>query len=144
MPHVRPTDAECVFCKIVASKIPCFKLFESDTNLAFMDINPINPGHALAIPKGHWPDLYEVPEPALKDTIALARRIAIAVHEVLRPAGLNLLQANGPGAAQSVPHFHLHVVPRRMGDNANFNWTPQPGDPAEIGKLAERIRAKLT
>ena len=143
MPDQHPTNADCIFCKIVAGKIPSFKLIESETVLAFMDINPINPGHALAIAKGHWPDLYALPEPALKDTIATARRIAIALRDLLRPAGINLVQANGPGAAQSVQHFHIHIVPRRFDDNAKLNWTPRPGDLAKIGELAERIRATL-
>lgn len=69
--------------------------------------------------------------------------MAQAVKQTLSPAGINLLQCNGPAAAQSVDHFHLHVIPRAAGDGLAMNWQPVPGDMAAIGALAERIRAKI-
>ncbi|MCW5731875.1 MAG: HIT family protein [Alphaproteobacteria bacterium] len=136
-------DPDCIFCKIVEGAIPSFKLFENDATLAFMDINPLNDGHCLVIAKPHHPDLFDLP-PALLAEVALSlARVARAVRDELAPEGLNLLQANGRAAAQSVPHFHIHVVPRRMNDGASLNWTPRPGDMKAIGQLAERIRARI-
>ena len=136
-------DAECLFCKIIAGEIPCFKLFENDETLAFMDINPANEGHALVIPKEHSRDVYAVSDAAIAATVATAKRIAAAVDKTLNPDGLNLLQCNGPAAAQSVFHFHMHVLPRREGDELKLNWGIKPGDMDAIGALAERIRGKL-
>jgi histidine triad (HIT) family protein len=139
----QPSDPNCIFCKIVAGKVPSFKLHEDDRTLAFMDINPLNPGHALVITKGHWPDLYAMPDADLAAAAKAARRVAKAVQAAVEPDGINLLQANGPGAAQSVPHFHIHVLPRRMNDGAKMNWGLQPGDMKAIGALADKIKAKL-
>jgi histidine triad (HIT) family protein len=136
-------DANCVFCKIVAGTIPCFKLHEDSETLAFMDINPVHDGHCLVIPKAHYPTLFELPQAAFAATGRVAIKIATAVNATLKPDGLNLLQSNGPGAAQSVPHFHLHILPRRMNDGIAINWTPKPGDHQRIAAIAERIRAAL-
>ena len=136
-------DAKCLFCKIIAGEIPCFKLFENDDTLAFMDINPANEGHALVIPKEHATDVYTVSDAAIAATVTTAKKIAAAIDKTLNPDGLNLLQCNGPAAAQSVFHFHMHVLPRREGDELNLNWGLRPGDMDAIGALAERIRGNL-
>jgi len=136
-------DADCLFCKIIAGEIPCFKLFENDDTLAFMDINPANEGHALVIPKEHATDVYTVSDAAIAATVATAKKIAAAIDKTLNPDGLNLLQCNGPAAAQSVFHFHMHVLPRRKGDELKLNWGLRPGDMDAIGALAERIRGNV-
>ncbi len=134
---------DCIFCKIIAGEIPCFKLYESDDTLAFMDINPANEGHALVIPKEHFADVQAVSNAAISSTVITAKMIAAAVEKTLSPDGINLLQCNGPAAAQSVLHFHMHVLPRRAGDELKLNWGLEPGDMDAIGQLAERIRANL-
>jgi len=134
---------DCIFCKIIAGEIPCFKLYESDDTLAFMDINPANEGHALVIPKEHSADVHAVSSAAISSTVITAKMIAAAIEKTLSPDGINLLQCNGQAAAQSVLHFHMHVLPRRDGDELKLNWGLEPGDMDAIGKLAERIRANL-
>ena len=134
---------DCIFCKIIAGEIPCFKIYEDDDTLAFMDINPANEGHALVIPKEHSADVYAVSDAAISSSVIAAKNVAIAIQKTLRPDGINLLQCNGPAAAQSVLHFHLHVLPRREGDELKLNWGLEPGDMDAIGQLAERIRANL-
>ncbi len=136
-------DVDCLFCKIIAGEIPCFKLFENDETLAFMDINPASEGHALVIPKEHANDVHTVSDAAIAATVATAKKIAAAIDKTLNPDGLNLLQCNGPAAAQSVFHFHMHVLPRREGDELKLNWGLNPGDMDAIGALAERIRGNL-
>jgi len=138
-----PTDPDCIFCKIIGGEIPCFKLYENDHTLSFMDINPASEGHALVIPKEHAADVHAVSEDAIMNTVITAKKIAAAVDRTLNPDGLNLLQCNGPAAAQSVFHFHMHVLPRRDGDELKLNWGLKPGDMDAIGKLAERIRSNL-
>jgi len=136
-------DPDCIFCKIIAGEIPSFKIFEDDKTFAFMDINPVNPGHALVIPKHHAADVYETPGEWIAVTAVTAARVARAVKEVIAPYGLNLVQANGPGAQQSVMHFHVHVVPRSKDDKLTMNWVLNPGDKDEIAVLAEKIAANL-
>ena len=137
------TDPDCIFCRIVAGEIPSFKLLEDDRVLSFMDINPANEGHCLVIPKAHTPNLFESDDGSIAAVATACRRVADAVRRTLDPPGINLMQANGPAAGQSVFHLHLHVIPRRAGDGLLFNWEPQPGDLDAIGRLAERIRANL-
>lgn len=137
------TDPNCIFCKIVAGTIPSFKLYEDTATLAFLDINPANPGHALVIPKAHAANLYASEDKDLAAVMATARKVATAIEKTVKPDGLNLVQANGPGAAQSVFHFHLHILPRRLGDELKMNWGLKPGDKAALAALAETIRANL-
>jgi histidine triad (HIT) family protein len=137
------TDPNCIFCKIVAGSIPCFRIHEDARTLAFLDINPIEEGHSLVIPKAHAPTLFASADADLAAAIAVARRVATAIDRVLKPDGINLLQANGPGAAQSVSHLHFHVVPRSLSRNPTLNWTPVPGDKAKLAALAPKIAAAI-
>jgi histidine triad (HIT) family protein len=138
-----PIDADCIFCKIVAGQIPCFKLLEDDKTIGFMDINPVNPGHALAVAKGHWPTVDVIPPDVLAAVAVSAQKIAKAAIGVLEPTGVNLLQSNGPGAGQSVPHLHVHIIPRRADDSLRLNWQYKPGDMAEIKAVYEKLKAAL-
>ena len=134
---------DCIFCKIVAGEIPCFKLWEDDRALSFMDINPYNDGHCLVITKAHTENLFATEDADLAACIAAAKRVAGAVDAALSPDGINLVQANGPAAGQSVFHFHIHIFPRAADDRAMMNWAFQEGDMARVGDLAERIREAL-
>jgi histidine triad (HIT) family protein len=136
-------DADCIFCRIIRREVPSFRVFEDDRTLAFMDIHPANPGHVLVIPKLHSESLFALDPDDLTATVLLAQRLAQAVQKALQPYGLNIVQANGPGAAQSVPHFHWHVLPRAEDDRLLMNWPLQSGDMAAIADAAERIRASL-
>lgn len=136
-------DPACIFCRIIRDEVPCFRVFEDDRALAFMDINPANPGHVLVIPKIHAETVFDLEEPWLTATVLVARKLARAVQAVFQPYGLNIVQANGPGAAQSVMHFHWHVMPRTRDDGLPMNWPLQAGDAASIAAAAERIRSVL-
>jgi histidine triad (HIT) family protein len=136
-------DAGCIFCRIIRREVPSFRVLEDDRTLAFMDIHPANPGHVLVIPKHHSESLFALDPDDLTATVLLAQRVAQAVQKALQPYGLNIVQANGPGAAQSVPHFHWHVLPRAEDDRLLMNWPLQSGDMAAIADAAERIRAAL-
>ena len=136
-------DADCIFCKIIAGDIPCFKIYEDDHTLAFMDINPASEGHALVIPREHAADVFSVSDAAITATVVSAKKVAAAIEKTLNPGGLNLLQCNGPAAAQSVMHFHMHVLPRSENDNLKLNWGLVPGDMESIGRLAEHIKENI-
>lgn len=135
--------SDCVFCKLRDGQIPSMKIFEDDMTIAFMDINPINSGHCLIITKVHAPNLYEAEVADLQAAVATAQRVAVAIRDGLKPDGLNMLQANGPAAFQSVPHFHLHLIPRWNNDGKGFDWKLVPGNREQIIKVGERLRALL-
>ncbi|HXJ77560.1 MAG TPA: HIT family protein [Candidatus Methylomirabilis sp.] len=135
--------SECVFCKIRDGQIPSVKIDEDERTLTFMDINPLSPGHCLVVTKRHAPTLFDADREDLEAAVLTAKRVAHAIRDALRPDGLNLLQANGAAAFQSVPHFHLHLVPRWANDGKGFDWPLEPGDREAIAKTGERLRAAL-
>jgi histidine triad (HIT) family protein len=135
--------ADCVFCMIRDGKIPSSKIYDDARTLAFMDINPLSRGHCLVAPKAHAATLYEVDVEDFKAVAATAKKLATAIKKALSPDGLNLLQANGAAAFQSVPHFHLHLIPRWANDGKGFDWTVVPGNREEIVGTADRIRTML-
>ena len=136
---------DCIFCKIIKGEIPCFKVYEDDKVLAFEDINPISEGHTLVIPKGHAPNLWEIPEQALTAVSLASKKIIHAIKEVLNPTGVACLQLNGSGANQVVMHYHLHLIPRAGGDPELpvTSWEIKQGDMDVIKQTAERIAAAI-
>ena len=134
---------DCVFCRIRDGQIPSTRVYEDERTIAFMDINPLNEGHTLVIPRVHAATLFDADEADLQAAIATARRVARAIREALRPDGLNLLQANGAAAFQSVAHFHFHLVPRYTGDGKGFDWPMVAGDRTRIQAAADKIRRAL-
>ncbi len=135
--------ADCVFCKIRDGQIPSVKIDEDERTLTFMDINPLSEGHCLVVTKQHAATLFEANPADLGAAMATAKRIALAIRTALRPDGLNLLQANGTAAFQSVPHFHLHLIPRWANDGKGFDWKLVPGDREAIIGAGDRLRAAL-
>src|SRR5438552_15294266 len=133
--------ADCVFCKICEGEIPSMRIYEDDRTICIMDINPINQGHCLVLTKAHAPTIFEAEVAELQAAIATAKRVALAIRAALKPDGLNVLQANGAAAFQSVAHLHLHLIPRWMRDGKGFDWTLVPGQREEIVGAGERIRS---
>jgi histidine triad (HIT) family protein len=136
-------SGECVFCKIRDGAIPSKKIYEDDATLAFMDINPVNTGHCLVVTKRHSATIWDADVADLQAAIATAQKIAIALVAAVKPDGLNMLQANGAAAFQSVQHFHLHLIPRWVRDGKGFDWKLVPGDRAQIATVGDRVRAAL-
>lgn len=136
-------SADCVFCKIRDGEIPSMKIYEDARTLAFMDINPLNAGHCLVVVRSHAPTIWDSDEEDLRAAITSAKKVALALREAVKPDGLNMLQANGTAAFQSVPHFHLHLIPRWNNDGKGFDWSPVPGDRAQIIEIGERVRQAL-
>jgi len=134
---------DCVFCKIRDGQIPSTRVYEDERTLCIMDINPLNAGHCLVLTKAHAATIYDAELADLQAAIATAKRVAVAQRAALTPDGMNMLQANGPAAFQSVPHFHLHLIPRFTNDGKGFDWKLVPGDRDRIAKAGEQIRAAL-
>jgi len=134
---------DCVFCKIRDGELPSMRVYEDDRTLCIMDINPLNSGHCLVLTKAHAPTIWDSDIADLEAAMATVQRVAVALREVVRPDGLNVLQANGAAAFQSVPHFHLHLIPRWNNDGKGFDWKLVPGEREQIMKVGERLRAAL-
>lgn len=134
---------ECIFCRIRDGQIPSTRVYEDNKTLAFMDINPVNDGHLLVVPKTHAETIFDISPTDLLAVSTTLKKVAAAIHEALRPEGLSLYQANGAAASQVVPHFHLHVIPRWKGDGKGFDWKIVKGNPARIKATADRIRAHV-
>jgi histidine triad (HIT) family protein len=133
-------EADCLFCGIVAGSIPSETIDSDEKTVAFMDINPATRGHALVVPRVHSADLIEIEDEDLTATTLAARRLARRMKEVLDADGINLINACGAAAWQTVFHFHIHVVPRYEDDPLKLPWIPEPGDSDEIAATAARLR----
>ena len=131
---------DCVFCGIVAGRVPSVTVDETSDTVSFMDINPVNPGHVLTIPKRHAVDMWEMGADEFAALSAAAHGVAQRVREVLRPDGVNIFIANGAAAGQTVFHVHIHTIPRWPADGwIDASWTAAPGDPAEIAAMGARL-----
>jgi histidine triad (HIT) family protein len=135
-------DPDCLFCGIVAGTVPSETIDSDERTVAFMDINPATPGHALVVPREHSADLLEIGAEDLSATVLAAQRLAKRMKDALDAAGINLINACGAAAWQTVFHFHIHVVPRYEDDPLKLPWVPAPGDSDEIAKVAERLRGE--
>jgi histidine triad (HIT) family protein len=131
---------DCIFCKIVAGELPAEVVQEDEQTIAFMDINPWTRGHALVIPRSHSKDLLEVSDEDLAHTASAAGRLAARMRERLGADGVNLLNATGAAAWQTVFHFHLHVIPRYEDDPLQLPTRPQEADKEELAAVAKELR----
>ena len=134
------SDGECIFCGIVAGEMPAQIVDSDEHTVAFMDINPATPGHALVVPRGHSRDLMDTPDDDVARTMLAARRLARRMEETLEPDGFNILNACRPAAWQTVFHYHLHVIPRYEDDPLKLPWIPRGAEADEIAAVADRIR----
>jgi histidine triad (HIT) family protein len=132
-----------IFARIAKGEIPSAQIYADDLTFAFLDIAPASRGHALVIPRDPYPDLLAMP-PNLVAAVALTvQRVAHAITAVLQPDGFNIVQNNGTAAGQTVPHYHVHIIPRWNDDGALGLWVPHPADATALAALAGTIRDRL-
>ena len=135
---------ECLFCGIVSGKIPSIKVFEDSQHLAFLDINPRNPGHTLAIPKRHYEVVMDMPETEAGKLFELVKRLSVNIKTATKADGISIIQNNYKPAGQVVPHVHFHVIPRftAEGPPSLEALLPVKKMPEEIlKKIADSIKA---
>jgi len=136
----------CVFCAIAAGKIQSYKVYEDDSFLAFLDINPATYGHTLVIPKKHYADILEVPFDESGPYLRVVQKVATAVARAVTTDGFRVLTNKGKTAGQSVFHVHMHVIP--MGEDATFcpkgvGWEHKTYAEGQANALTEKIRSFL-
>lgn len=135
--------AKCVFCDIAAGSLAAPVVFEDESTLAFLDHRPLFPGHVLLIPKAHHETLPDLPSQALPALFSNAQRLCRAVETALACDGTFVAVNNR--VSQSVPHLHVHIVPRRKKDGLKgFFWPRNPyRDDSEMEAVRKSIAAAL-
>lgn len=138
---------ECVFCKIAKGIVPESVVYNDEKVLAFMDIQPVNPGHVLVIPKVHASGLSNLDEETGAHMFKVGMRVADAVKRSgVKCDGVNLLLSDGRAAFQEIFHIHLHVIPRFEGDSLHIGfgrkYRPKP-ERNELDRIAAKIRDAL-
>ena len=142
-----PHGDECLFCKLATGKGETSYVYTDEKCAAFMDIQPINTGHVLVVPRGHYKGLEDVEPDVAAHLMKVAVKLSRAIYASEVPSdGINLLLASGEAAGQEVQHFHLHIIPRNPGDGFGLSFGPDYGErPArhELDRIAALIRAHL-
>lgn len=120
------SDPDCPFCEIIRRDDPDAREVYRDANVvAFFPVEPATLGHTLVVPRRHIRDIWQLDEPTCVRLAVATVRLAEAVRLALAPEGLNVIQSNGAAATQTVPHLHIHVVPRWSGDPVGRIWPPE-------------------
>jgi len=134
---------DCIFCKIISGKIPAEILFEDNHVISLLDINPINFGHALILPKKHCKDFLDLPPESYHNILQAASIVTKALVQSLHLEGYNLFSNNGTIAGQSVFHFHLHITPRYPDDNIRFVLKLKEYPDGELKQFGTIIRQQI-
>lgn len=127
-----------IFSKIIAGEIPCYKIAENDEFFAFLDINPVNWGHTLIVPKKETDYIFDISDDELGRMIIFSKKVAGAIREALpcRKVGVTVL-------GLEVPHAHIHLVPLKNEGDMNFNNKIDNPDPEKMKQIAAAIREKI-
>lgn len=134
---------DCIFCKIANGEIPSTTIYEDDYHRVFFDIAPASKGHCLIVPKDHYDNIFDLSEEAAGRLFGLATKVASSLKKEVNCEGMNIVQNNGEIAGQTVFHFHMHLIPRYVGDTVNVGWKPGEADMEELKELAERTGASI-
>jgi len=133
---------DCLFCKIINGEVPSEKIYEDEHSFAFLDINPVNPGHTLLAPKEHSRNILDISEKSLGNITPLLKKISNAVKEGVGADGINIHINNEPLAGQVIFHTHIHIIPRFEKDGYKL-WHGDPYKEGEALQTAEKIREEL-
>ena len=133
---------DCIFCKIANGEIPSNTLYEDDSFRVIPDLGPATKGHALVMPKEHFGNLYELPDDWCQKAFSPAKKMAGQMTEKLHCDGFNLVQNNGATAGQTVPHFHIHLIPRYENDGQTINWKQTSPTAEELAAVKKKFLDK--
>lgn len=138
--------AHCIFCDLIRGAAEVSVCYEDAQALAFMDIQPVNPGHVLVVPKAHYETLHDVPHPVAMHIFNVAMRIAPVIRKIARSTDMNIVVNSGPAAGQNIFHYHVHLIPRTGGNGFDiplpFNGSQMP-ERSMLDALAARIISTL-
>lgn len=135
---------DCIFCKIIKGELPSRKIYEDDIVIAFLDINPINKGHTLVIPKEHYHSTLETPDEILKHIAVVVKKITLAIMKATDSHGCNIAINNGEVSGQIIFHTHWHIMPRFENDGYElWKGTDTTYEKGEEDVLTEKIKEEL-
>ena len=129
----------CIFCKIVNGEIPSYKIYEDENTYAFLDIADDAIGHTLVIPKKHYENVLDIPSEELQNVMATVQKISKHYVENCGYTGVNIMNASGKDAQQSVFHLHFHIIPRKNGDGFS-TWPTLPGAKEELSDVHQKLK----
>lgn len=132
-----------IFCRIVDGEIPCYKLYEDDDVLAFLDISQVTKGHTLVIPKKHYDNFLTCPKTLMNKVMAVAQRIGQVSIKIFGARGVNILTNCYEAAGQTVKHFHVHVIPRYKEEDGFMVEMKDNSSGLNLPALAEQIKINL-
>lgn len=133
-----------IFEKIIAREIPAEIIYEDDTVISFLDITPVNKGHALVVPKKKIINIFDGDEVTLEHMIRAAKKVATAIRTTLGADGVNIVMNNEAAAGQKIFHAHMHIIPRFEGDEAYHPARHTPYAEGEIETIAQTLRTTLS
>ncbi len=132
-----------IFSRLLRGEIPCAKVYEDELTFAFMDAGQVNPGHVLVALKRPAETILDINDEEAAALFVTTRRVAEAVQKVFAPEGISILQSNKAAGFQTVPHIHLHVLPRHAGDGVDLSWPRRDPTLDELEQLAAKLRPVL-
>ena len=133
----------CTFCKIINNEIPSETVFEDEEARAILDINPVNPGHILVMPKVHYDDLLATPDDLACRLLGVAKKLAGPMMGAADATAFNVGINNGHDAGQAVAHLHYHLIPRHHSDG-HVHWQGKAYQPGEMADMRLRIQERMT
>ena len=132
--------SDCIFCKIANGEIPAATLYEDDDFRVILDLGPASKGHSLILPKSHAANIYELPDETAAKAMVLAKKMATMLRDGLNCDGFNIVQNNGEIAGQTVFHFHMHLIPRKAGDQAVPEWEHLSLPDDEMKEICDKMK----
>lgn len=129
-----------IFEKLLSGELPCAKVYEDDWVFAFMDAGQINDGHVIVASKKPYETILDIDDETTQRLFLVAKKIAHVVQKEFQAEGITLLQANQPAGWQSVPHIHVHVLPRYNNDGVELVWPRKEPGIERLKELAQRIQ----
>lgn len=135
--------SDCIFCKIIAGEIPSSTIYEDEEFKVILDRFPSSIGHVLIITKDHIENIFELSPQKGAKMFELAVKIAPIVKKQLNCGGINILQNNGVCAGQSVPHFHIHIIPRYDNDSLNICWNSENPTDEQMEDTRKKLASEI-
>ena len=129
----------CIFCKIINKEIPCYKVYEDDLFLAFLDISQTTKGHTLVIPKKHFQNIFELEDTEKQNYLNVIQKVSTAIKKATNCEGINILNNNGEEAGQTVFHCHIHMIPRYSNDSFKIEFSSSSNTKEEFELLQNNI-----
>ena len=129
----------CLFCKIVNGEIPCYKIYEDEKTLAFLDITNNPEGHTLIVPKNHYKNILDVDKTEMEAVMATVQKISKHYIDIGYATGINIYINNEKSSGQEVMHLHVHILPRKENDGINFARTDAKSN-TELSQVFEKLK----